>query len=402
MTQVLTSRDRPRPDDVRRDTPVDAAALVGTGVLAAAMAAGAALLVITLVVLVTWAGSPASSASASAALRTVGQLWLLAHRVGIEVPGGHVAIAPLGLLALPGYALFRAGTWLAHTAGITDVRRAVAAGGVVGGAYALVGAIVATLATTPTVHPSPRQALLATGLIGMLFATAGTLRGAELGEVVRALVPPRAQSVLVGAGTALAGVLAVGALLALGALLLHPGRVFAVGRSLHPGTVGGIALALACLAYLPNAVLWGSAFAVGPGFAVGAHTSVSPLGVHLGALPAFPLLGALPSNGSAPGLAVPMLVVPLLAGAAGGVLLIRRLPALRIEEAAAWGFVAGALGGLGLAVLAAVSGGPAGPGRLATVGPSAWQVGLAAALELGLAAAVAAVVAQRRVVTGHY
>jgi hypothetical protein len=33
-----------------------------------------------------------------------------------------------------------------------------------------------------------------------------------------------------------------------------------------------------------------------------------------------------------------------------------------------------------------LSGGPAGPGRLAEIGPSAWQLGLATAVEVGLGA----------------
>jgi hypothetical protein len=45
-------------------------------------------------------------------------------------------------------------------------------------------------------------------------------------------------------------------------------------------------------------------------------------------------------------------------------------------------------GALGL--LAAVSGGPLGDGRLAAVGPSPWQVGLVSALELGISTAIAA------------
>jgi hypothetical protein len=43
-----------------------------------------------------------------------------------------------------------------------------------------------------------------------------------------------------------------------------------------------------------------------------------------------------------------------------------------------------------LGLLAAVSGGPLGEGRLAAVGPSAWQVGAVSALEIGVAAAVTA------------
>jgi hypothetical protein len=143
-------------------------------------------------------------------------------------------------------------------------------------------------------------------------------------------------------------------------------------------------------------MVWGAAYAVGPGFAVGAGTGVSPLGVHLGDVPSFPLLGALPSDGSAPLLALPALIVPLLGGVWAGVVVIRRLPALSLEEAAFWGFATGAVAGAALGVLAAIAGGPAGPGRLATVGPSGWQVALAATLEFGLTASLAAAETQRR------
>ena len=77
-------------------------------------------------------------------------------------------------------------------------------------------------------------------------------------------------------------------------------------------------------------------------------------------------------------------------------MVIRRLPAFRIEDAALGGFATGALAGATLGLLTTLAGGPAGPGRMATVGPSAWQVGIAAALEMGLAAALAAAETQRR------
>ncbi len=48
------------------------------------------------------------------------------------------------------------------------------------------------------------------------------------------------------------------------------------------------------------------------------------------------------------------------------------------------------LTGAVLARAAGFAGGPLGDGRLAAVGPSAWQVGIVAALEIGVAAAVTA------------
>ena len=61
-----------------------------------------------------------------------------------------------------------------------------------------------------------------------------------------------------------------------------------------------------------------------------------------------------------------------------------------MEIAPLWGFGCGVATGTVTAVLAAFSGGPLGSGRLAEVGPSAWQAGVIATLEVGVAAAVVA------------
>ena len=65
-----------------------------------------------------------------------------------------------------------------------------------------------------------------------------------------------------------------------------------------------------------------------------------------------------------------------------------------------WGFACGALTGCVLGVLAAFAGGPLGDGRLTAVGPSPWQVGLVATLEVGVAAAITAAEVAESVV-GH-
>jgi hypothetical protein len=151
-------------------------------------------------------------------------------------------------------------------------------------------------------------------------------------------------------------------------------------------------LLLGQLAYVPNAVIWAISFTLGPGFAFGTGTVIAPTGSALGAVPAFPMLAALPPGVHAvfpPSLSAIVLVIPYLAGAFGGWLTTRAAPLLALEAAPLWGFACGALTGLVLAVLSAFAGGPLGNGRLAAVGPSGWQVGVVAALEVGVAAAVA-------------
>ena len=123
---------------------------------------------------------------------------------------------------------------------------------------------------------------------------------------------------------------------------------------------------------------------------------VAPTGSVLGPVPVFPMLAAIPS-GARPGgpawVPVAVLALPYLAGIFAGIVTVRIAPTPVIEAAPLWGFAAGTAAG-GLAGLgAAFAGGPLGDGRLSAVGPSGFQVGLVAILEIGVTAALAAAAA---------
>jgi hypothetical protein len=168
-------------------------------------------------------------------------------------------------------------------------------------------------------------------------------------------------------------------------------ETLAVWRALAPGSVGGFLLILLSVAYLPNLALWAAAYGIGPGFAVGSDTAVALTGTQLGDLPALPALAALPLPGNAPGVAVVATAAPVIGGAVAG-LLFGRCPgaASSGERAAGGAALAGVIAGGCVGVLAALSGGALGAARLAAVGPSGWQVGAAAAVELAVVAATAA------------
>jgi hypothetical protein len=102
-----------------------------------------------------------------------------------------------------------------------------------------------------------------------------------------------------------------------------------------------------------------------------------------------PVLGALPTGDFAFGFLG--LIVPIVAAFLVGV--VARPAVLRIAEHRstvpllfATGVGIGVSGGVMLGILAWISGGAAGPGRLAEVGPDALMVGLFAALEFGVPA----------------
>jgi hypothetical protein len=193
-----------------------------------------------------------------------------------------------------------------------------------------------------------------------------------------------------GVIAATAVLLAAGAVLVCASLAVHLPAARSDSDVLDPGIVGGILLLLIELVYLPNGVIFGMAYAIGPGFSVGAGTSISPTGVFLEAVPTFPPLAALPEPGPAPAISLIALTVPFIAGAVAGTLTVRAMPSPVYEAAPLWGFLSGALTGVVTAFLAALAGGPLGGGRMATIGPSAWQVGLMAAMEVGVSAAIAA------------
>lgn len=382
MTSTLERPPLRRPS---RPAATPAPGPLGPGVLAAAWAAGAGLVALGIPLLLAWATDSRSGSGAAAATRSVGQLWLLAHGTSLSVPGGQVGLTPLGLTLLPLALLHRAGRHGARTVRASRL----AEGGqlllAIAVPYALLCAVAAPLCATDDVRPAPVQAVLAGLVVALVGAGSGVLREARLGVVLMSRLPARAQELLRATAVVLGVLVAAGALLAAVSLLQHAGRASALAAATDPGLLGGVVLLAVSLACIPNAALWGSAWLAGPGFAVGAGTSVGPFGTSLGAVPAVPLLAALPTAEAPTWLAVLALAVPVLAGGAGGWLVVRRVaggPGRAALEALALGPCVGVAAG----VLAWVSGGPLGGARMADVGPSPWRVGLAVALEVGLAA----------------
>ena len=135
---------------------------------------------------------------------------------------------------------------------------------------------------------------------------------------------------------------------------------------------------------VPNAVLFSGSYLLGPGFAVGAGTLVSPTLVQLGPLPMFPLLAALPDSGPAPAWTAYLVGLAPLVAALAAARSQWRSPTLRWDEGALRGCAGGVLAGVLLGLLAAVSGGAAGPGRMRAVGPAAFDVLVHAITALGI------------------
>ncbi|WP_433329131.1 cell division protein PerM [Spirillospora sp. CA-294931] len=377
-----------------------------TGLVGALWCVGIGLAVLVTVTLIGWIAAPRTALGPGlpGVFRTAVNFWLVSHHAGFSAGHGRVGLLPLGVMILPGALLYRSGGWMIRAAGVPGKARigVVHVALALAAPYALLAGLLALAATSPVVKPSAWQALIACFLVGLIAGGLGAARAlvASRGRRVRSglgallkLLPDRPRSLVIGVAGSLAVLLGSGALLVAGSLALHMSEANRLYEMLAPGIVGGVLLLVIELAFLPNAIIWGMSYAIGPGFSVGAGTSVSPTGVFLDVVPTFPMLAALPEPGPAPVVSLVALGAPFVAGAVGGVLTIRAMPSPVYEAAPMWGFVSGALTGAAAALLAALSGGPLGDGRMATMGPSAWQVGLLAALEVGISAAIAAWIA---------
>jgi len=348
----------------------------------------------TILVVIGWIAAPHPKLGLIGVVRTASVLWLVGHHVAVQVKGaGRIGMLPLGLVLLPGAMLWRAGRSVARGMHITGPRQVISAALAVAVPYAVIAGFLAVASRSALAVASFPQAVLAGFAIAFVAVWFGAARAVTSWRRLGSLMSSRSKSILVGAAGSITVLGAAGMLTTAVALANHQRQFTSVYGLLGPGLVGAALLLLAQLAYLPNAAAWAVAYMLGPGFAVGSGTVVAPTGSVLGPMPAFPLLAALPtdSRGSGPGLLVAaMLAIPYLAGAVGGLLIVRLVPQATIDGAAIRGFCGGALCGLVLGVVAAFAGGPLGNGRLSAVGPSAWQVAAVGTLEVGIAAAVSA------------
>ncbi len=362
---------------------------VWTGGVAAVLAAALGICIAIL----CWLPDAGVSGHPLSAIRAGLLGFLAAQHGGLTVDGTPAGFVPLGMTALAGLVAWRAGTVLgevAERAGSTgrDLARALV---VQAATYGLGCAVIVPISTLGS---SSAPLFAATGAGIVLF---GCVSGVAL-----ARTSPTAWSRLLDLGRPVLGVLAVyvgsGALLAAGSVVLHAGRVSDLSR-LVGGGVSGFPIVVLGILSTPNAAVAGAAYLSGPGFAVGSGTTFSVFSGSHGTVPAFPLLGALPTGNGANPLVLAWVALTLLV--AGAVL--AALSAAPSGSASLRSLLRGALlAGLAMGALAWLGGGGIGTGRLRAVGASPWQVTLAVGAEVAVVGLVllAAQVLWRRLASG--
>ena len=300
-------------------------------------------------------------------------LWLLGQGGALVAGDATVALVPLGITALVIFGCYASarrsahptvGAWLAAVGGHLAVVAVVLLGaGPTGPLGAGSGAVTRTLLGSLAVAAlglglgAARPGMLATWAAPRLAVVPAWVRtSVRVGLAVPAALVAVAAAVT--ATWAVAGRAATGDVLA----------------ALGPDAFGGATLAVAQLALVPNLVLWALSWLTGTGFAVGAGTRFAPDEILGGPMPALPMLGALPTDAGGVLAWAPAVVV--LAGLLAAWWLHRRLAEQTAWQPLAAVGVTAAVAATVTGLLALVSGGPVGPGRMTVVGPSAVLVAL--------------------------
>jgi hypothetical protein len=331
------------------------------------------------------------------ALRVASDGWLLGHGSQLHLATGAVSTTvtavPLGLTVLAAYAAHRLGRWAAATSVIEDARALALGALVLAATYGLVAPVVSLLAATTSAEPGLLRSFAGAFSVALVGGGTGLLRGAGDRFDWRARVPVGARAVGLGAIASALALFAAAAVLLTVALLMDLGSAANVLSRLHADVAGGLLYTVLVAAVAPNAVLLSGSYLLGPGFAVGTGTLVSPAVVTLGPVPAFPLLAALPSQGTPPTWLSALVAAPVAAAVLGTVLMLRRHPALTYDSGALRGLGSGVGGGLLLTALIALSGGAVGPGRMADVGAELLDTLVSATVSMGVGGLFAGVAA---------
>jgi hypothetical protein len=296
------------------------------------------------------------------------------------------------------WGLSRAGRVLVRLQDLDSGRDAARATGLVVLVHVLLTLVLALVVDSPRADVAVLRTVVAATVLGVVAVGWGV--GRESGVLDGALdrLPGAPRPVLRGVLAGLLTALALCTVVIAIAVAADAHGYATLSGSLGGAAAGALGLLGLEVLLLPNAAAAVLGLAAGPGFSVGAGTLVSVHGVTLGAVPALPLLAALPDTQAVPLIAFASQAIPAIAGLVTG----RTVGRWFGDEdggslvAGLTGLLAGVLLGVVSGLLVWVAGGSLGNGSLAEVGAPALGTGIAVAAQSGIAAAVAATVARWR------
>lgn len=307
---------------------------------------------------------------------------------GLEIPAFVFAVFPLGAALLIFGLGWRSGKRLFGSLELWPawIGSALAYGGV--------SALLLSLAATKELSPDP----VAAYFVPMIVFTGGTICGSLFGALPHTAVKlPLASERIWGrqfvegigervnwvirsvaspalrAGTAFVLVMQLISAVVFAVLLGYNWlNVIQLYEQLQGGIIGGFSATLMQLAFLPNLTYFVSSWLVGPGFAIGTGSSVSPLGTALGPLPTIPVFGVIPAGDFSVGMIV--LALPVLV-ALGVTIAVKKYAeearhnfATPLSSSITMGISIGFVAAVEMALLALLTHAAIGPGRMQNIG----------------------------------
>jgi hypothetical protein len=391
----LLARTSRRGRDAARHPAVPLSLLAGAASLAVSLVG---LLGLGLALVVVQTLDPDGGLGVGDSIALGGRLWLLAQGGELSLGSGPLVLAPLLLTLAIAWGLSQAGRGIVRLAQVSGPRAILYATGVVVLVHVLIVVLLAVTLDTADVG----VVLLRTtaGAVAVASVAAGWGIGRESGLVDAALgrLPSQVRPMLRGVLAGLLTAMALCTVVVVVALVSDAGGYASLSRSLGGAGAGALGLLGIALLLLPNAAAAVLGLAAGPGFFVGSGTLVSVHGVTLGAVPALPLLAALPDTQAVPLIAFVSQAIPALAGLVAGSTVGRWFTGRDGGSVVAGltGLLSGALLGAVSGVVVWTAGGSLGDGGLAQVGAPAFATAIAVAAQSGIAAALAAAVARWR------
>ena len=372
--------------------------LIWLTLAAVAAVSVAGLIGLSLAVVVVQTLDPASGLPLGGSIALAGRLWLLAQGGELTLASGPLALAPLLLTLAIAWGLTQAARGVVRARDLTsaaDTARLCATGIAV---HVVVTLLLAAVLDVPGAGVAVPRTTAGVVVLSAAALTWGAARESGLLDAVLDRLPGPTRPVLRGVLAGLLAALALCTAIVAVALASDADGYAALAGSLGGAAAGALGLLALGALLLPNASAAVLGLAAGPGFLVGSGTLISVHGVTLSAVPALPLLAALPDTQAVPLIAFASQAVPALAGLVAGTTVGRWLSDADGGSVVAGlaGIAAGVLLGLVSGALVWVAGGTLGDGGLAQVGAPALATGIAVAAQSGIAAAVAAAVTRWR------
>ncbi|TFV89266.1 hypothetical protein E4P40_08950, partial [Blastococcus sp. CT_GayMR20] len=343
--------------------------------------AGAASLAVSLVgllglglaLVVVQTLDPDGGLAVGGSIALAGRLWLLAQGGELALGSGPLVLAPLLLTLTIAWGLAQAGRGIVRLGDLSTPRQAVRGAVVVVLVHVLISVLLTIPLDTADVGVGVLRPLIGSLLLAVTAVGWGVGRESGLLDDLLDRLPGFVLPVLRGVLSGLLTAMALCIVVVVVALVSDASGYASLSRSLGGAGAGALGLLGLTLLLLPNAAAAVLGLAAGPGFFVGSGTLVSVHGVTLGAVPALPLLAALPDTQAVPLIAFVSQVVPALAGLVAGGTVGRWFSDRDGGSVVAGlaGLLCGVLLGAVSGVLVWIAGGSLGDGGLAQVGAPA-------------------------------